>query len=432
MSGNIKVGDLENTLPSWKSNHLGKRSYMTIEVTQYPSSPREDPSDNEGSPLVDTRPSPKRETNTTTQGERDRLRESCSFPFGIQIRLPEVDETIASTRPSKVAFDEAIFQASLRLPIHPMIRRILAYYNICPAQLAPNAWQISSAQWCCVNFIRAWGSKGPEVMEHPRTKYPIKDIFCSKSFLQSFDLDSGKMASSGGDNVEEKSIDDAAHIAANKAMSKKINMKKLSQMAKGRGKPKDAKKKGPMPMPPPEDKKKGSANKAPSKSKATSSQEATPAAAHREGTLANPGVALGSNASILENPKAVVLGSSNAGHNREMQEEAITLQANELRRVKEEHDADLERLQKEVAELKEREALAKMLTAKEYKPSDDFQEALEKAASTYFGEGFDLCKKQIRLLHPYLDIQDLQIDPELVEDDEEKEKYKLDNSHPPQ
>ena len=36
---------------------------------------------------------------------------------------------------------EAAFQAGLRLPSHPTIRRILAYYNICPAQLAPDAWQ---------------------------------------------------------------------------------------------------------------------------------------------------------------------------------------------------------------------------------------------------------------------------------------------------
>ena len=31
-------------------------------------------------------------------------------------------------------------------------------------------------------------------------------------------------------------------------------------------------------------------------------------------------------------------------------------------------------------------------------------EALEKASSSYFGESFDLCKKQIELLHPHLEI----------------------------
>ena len=55
------------------------------------------------------------------------------FSVGIQIRLLEMDETIMSTRLGKVVFYEAAFQADLRLPIHPTLRRILAYYNVCPA-----------------------------------------------------------------------------------------------------------------------------------------------------------------------------------------------------------------------------------------------------------------------------------------------------------
>ena len=104
MSNNADVGDLENTLPSWISEHLGKKSYMTIKVTQLPSSPRKESSDSDGSSSIDTRPPPEKETNTMTQGEQDHLRESCSFPAGIQIRLLEVDETIMSTRLSEVAF----------------------------------------------------------------------------------------------------------------------------------------------------------------------------------------------------------------------------------------------------------------------------------------------------------------------------------------
>ena len=91
MPDNINVGDLENTLPSWISDHLEERSYITTEITQYPSSPRENSFDSEGSPLIDTRPPLGRETNIMTQGKLDFLRESCSFPIGIQIRLPEVD-----------------------------------------------------------------------------------------------------------------------------------------------------------------------------------------------------------------------------------------------------------------------------------------------------------------------------------------------------
>ena len=90
---------------------------------------------------MDTRPPLERETNIMTQYELDRLWESCSFPARIQTRLPEADETIASTSSGEVAFYEAAFQTGMCLPIHPTLRRILAYYNVCPAQLAPNAWR---------------------------------------------------------------------------------------------------------------------------------------------------------------------------------------------------------------------------------------------------------------------------------------------------
>ena len=68
-----------------------------------------------------------------TQGEMDCLRESYSFPSGIQTGLPEADKTITSTRLGEVAFYEAAFQASLCFPIHPTIKRILVHYNISPS-----------------------------------------------------------------------------------------------------------------------------------------------------------------------------------------------------------------------------------------------------------------------------------------------------------
>ena len=43
--------------------------------------------------------------------------------------------------------------------------------------------------------------------------YSIKDIFRLKSFLRSFGLDFGRMASSEKDNVEEKSSGDVTHVA---------------------------------------------------------------------------------------------------------------------------------------------------------------------------------------------------------------------------
>ena len=49
--------------------------------------------------------------------------------------------------------------------------------------------------------------------------YLIKDVLRSKSFLQIFSLDSGRMASNGGNNAKEKPTSDAAHVATNEVES---------------------------------------------------------------------------------------------------------------------------------------------------------------------------------------------------------------------
>ncbi|GFY88794.1 hypothetical protein Acr_06g0007340 [Actinidia rufa] len=134
-----RSGDLDS-LPSWVSDHLGEGSpYMTDEVNQSPSSPME--GSPEESPLVAIHPSVEEKTNIMTLEELDALRDTYSFPSGVQIRLPDEGETITSTRPGEVAFYEAVFPAGLRFPLHNTIRLILQFYNICPAQLVPNAWR---------------------------------------------------------------------------------------------------------------------------------------------------------------------------------------------------------------------------------------------------------------------------------------------------
>ena len=75
-----------------------------------------------------------------TAEELDLLRETYSFHQSIQVRLPEENKIILSTRPGEVAFYETSFQAGIRFRIHPTIRLILRFYNICPVQLVPNAW----------------------------------------------------------------------------------------------------------------------------------------------------------------------------------------------------------------------------------------------------------------------------------------------------
>ncbi|GFZ00417.1 hypothetical protein Acr_14g0000530 [Actinidia rufa] len=48
---------------------------------------------------------------------------------------------ILSTGYGEVAFYEATFPTGLRFSIHPTIKQILNFYDICPAQLSPNAWR---------------------------------------------------------------------------------------------------------------------------------------------------------------------------------------------------------------------------------------------------------------------------------------------------
>ena len=63
-------------------------------------------------------------------------------------------------------------------------------------------------------------SKGrKEILHLGGQHYPIKDMFLSKSFLQSFGLDSIKMTSSGRDNAKVKSADDVAHVIGDEGES---------------------------------------------------------------------------------------------------------------------------------------------------------------------------------------------------------------------
>ncbi|GFY93886.1 hypothetical protein Acr_09g0003320 [Actinidia rufa] len=175
-------------------------------------------------------------------------------------------------------------------------------------------------------------------------------------------------------------------------------------------------------MPPSGDKKKGLVAKAPTKSMATSSNMASILAAPGEGTLAALGVQClhyreswrgreallrayfahrqgrgGQIGPRLGNHEAVLLGSFLIDRNREMGEEAMTQQANDgFIRDEMDRDASLERLEKEVAELREKES-----DVEEHKSSINFQEVV------------------------------LRIDPELVEEEEE-EKDELVNILPPQ
>ncbi|GFY85266.1 hypothetical protein Acr_04g0000040 [Actinidia rufa] len=177
------------------------------------------------------------------------------------------------------------------------------------------------------------------------------------------------------------------------------------------------------------------------KPRRTGSMGAKPVLAPKEGTSANPDHVLWPIASILENPSVAEkllegvippldkeevekldldLAISTLFHGVELEGQVADIGAREqkaikeLKRMKEDRDATIQKLEEENTELKVKEVLTKKSIIEEYKSSDDFQEAMEQVASRYFGEGFDLCKKQVEHLYLELDLQDMQIDDELA------------------
>ncbi|GFZ00197.1 hypothetical protein Acr_13g0015960 [Actinidia rufa] len=61
MSSRADVGDLDNSLPSWVSEHLGEKSFRTDKVNEFPSSPLEESFDFGEDPEMENRPPPERE-----------------------------------------------------------------------------------------------------------------------------------------------------------------------------------------------------------------------------------------------------------------------------------------------------------------------------------------------------------------------------------
>ncbi|GFS46165.1 hypothetical protein Acr_00g0100540 [Actinidia rufa] len=177
-----------------------------------------------------------------------------------------------------------------------------------------------------------------------------------------------------------------------------MDLKKLAPLAKAKGEPKKGvtltgekgihivekraqekaldiflvKKKGPLPSL--DDKKKGLATKA---------------LLFGERTSINPGVVLGLEAPTLDNSVMVVKDLEGRVAKLEIEKQ----HADELRKFKEEHDIAMKKHEKKMAKMRRREAFTKTSAIDEFKALDDYKEVVEEAASSYFGEGFDLCKK---------------------------------------
>ena len=63
-------------------------------------------------------------------------------PFGVQVWCPDVLTTYIVQVPKMVCFCEVAFENGLRFPLHPLMKRVLQHFNVCPSQLSPNFWGI--------------------------------------------------------------------------------------------------------------------------------------------------------------------------------------------------------------------------------------------------------------------------------------------------
>ena len=80
----------------------------------------------------------------STVSEFDLLafRHLYSISPSIRLRRPLREERAYDGRDGEICLYEQMFRLGFRLPIHPIIRAILAYINLAPSQLSPNAWRL--------------------------------------------------------------------------------------------------------------------------------------------------------------------------------------------------------------------------------------------------------------------------------------------------
>ncbi|GFY87854.1 spermidine synthase [Actinidia rufa] len=215
--------------------------------SRFPSSPREnlfeasppgnDSSDQKGDLGIATHSPIDDLLSTMTQGDLNHLRKTYSFPTGVQAR------TILSTHPGEVAFYEDAFPARLRFPDHPTIRRILSFYNICLAQISPNAWKFVVCVlviwrfYRCHMYLNEFKCKRCNKLplltdtEEARTRrvlkriglgryFNIPDVLDSRTFHRFFVPGRGEMSSSGGD--KDTSRDGAVAVLGDEGESLRL------------------------------------------------------------------------------------------------------------------------------------------------------------------------------------------------------------------
>jgi len=80
----------------------------------------------------------------------NRFKDRFQFPAGVCVRLPKDEDRACHFFPGEVCFYESNFSCGLRLPVHPFLMELLAYFGIALGQLMPNSWSI------VINYMQIW------------------------------------------------------------------------------------------------------------------------------------------------------------------------------------------------------------------------------------------------------------------------------------
>ncbi|GFZ21475.1 hypothetical protein Acr_29g0006370 [Actinidia rufa] len=186
---------------------------MMDEVNQLHSSVLEESSNHGKDPEMKKRSPLEMEVSIMTLGKLDRLRESCFFPSNIQSRLPDDDEIIVST--CLGVEEEVLLHLKRQLGILP--GRILGGKSV---PLVLRLWIPQRFNKLPI-LTDLEEQRFNKVLEKigGRGFFPVMTILGSKVFCKCFAFGRKKMASSGGDNAEDKHTEGAAQVVGDEGTS---------------------------------------------------------------------------------------------------------------------------------------------------------------------------------------------------------------------
>ncbi|GFS36407.1 hypothetical protein Acr_00g0045780 [Actinidia rufa] len=428
---------------------------MTNEVDQHPPLPPEESSPQEKLSEIEVPSSPATELNIMTQGNLDRLRETCSFPLGVRTRIPGNGETILSAGDGPgLESGWLYFKARPGKNILKGTPNNIKGWKKRFFFISGDDWEFHPSIPCkegAVRVLRSWGALGGEAegnigggaatsasdasesshsKDVPRPEVPSRDD--SVEFIRIIGKEMRRILPhipdltllrwSGG-KVRDPflamskriKLSQLAKVVAEKtttSSSKGVVISEVSEMA-SKKRPLDDGSKGKQVAPLLEAK----------KTKTSSGTHVVPARPPipGEGSTAKsvPGEALGLHALVMASVATaekilarVILPADKEKVQKLTFDQVVTKFLHVLGQCKgkkaaeeiEARNKEVARLESRVAKLEKSQNLAKGRIIAAFKESEDFQEAVGGSASSYFGNDFDFCKKQVAHQYPNLGI----------------------------